>query len=221
MKIIKMILKYKRNQDETLLKDIITLFGALKQSYINKVPLIYKEDFNQELNILIYKIINRFKFIKYVNEINDLFNSKITSIYSLNNFVSEYGNIKFHKALTTSNSRKKLINKYNLFYNENQFIKYLNKSFNNKMVDYLRMYKSLFIERELFVLQLNLNSSFNIGKNNSFNNIHLTKKEIEFLNNFIGENCIRTEKEVGKILGISQQAVNKRKSIIINKYRKL
>ena len=44
---------------------------------------------------------------------------------------------------------------------------------------------------------------------------------ITFLQNFILKDQIRTEKEVGIILGISQQAVNKRKKKYIDKFRHL
>lgn len=47
----------------------------------------------------------------------------------------------------------------------------------------------------------------------------MSDKEITFLKNFIDGQCILTEKEVGIKLGISQQAVNKRKKKIIEKYK--
>ena len=47
----------------------------------------------------------------------------------------------------------------------------------------------------------------------------ISDKEITFLKNFIDGQCILTEKEVGIKLGISQQAVQKRKKKIIEKYK--
>ena len=46
----------------------------------------------------------------------------------------------------------------------------------------------------------------------------LSKKELMFLNYFIENGIQLSEQEVAKKLGISQQAVNKKKKQIIKKY---
>ena len=47
------------------------------------------------------------------------------------------------------------------------------------------------------------------------------KKDYEFLFNFIENDTLLTEQEVAKKLGITQQAVNKRKKKICKKYKNL
>ena len=126
----------------------------------------------------IYKVINKFK-IKTLN--NDL--------TYLNNFIDKY-QIK-------NNLQIDLLYEYNLFCNENQFRKYIDKT-------------CLFIKdnQKLFA---NINVLEDI----------LKKEEIDFISSFIEGGRILTQKEVASKLGISQQLVsyrfNKIKKKLINK----
>ena len=92
----------------------------------------------------------------------------------------------------------------NLFYNENQFIKYIKVSLRNIYLDYLRKTKIELLENNDLIEDKENNSL----KNMSFD--QLSDEERAFINLFIEDKKIISERKVGEKLGISQQAVHKK-----------
>lgn len=93
--------------------------------------------------------------------------------------------------------------------NEYQFIKYIEKTVHNCYIDFLRQLRRKVI--------LNTNDIEDVKSEGNRNNYSLTNKERDFLNLFYKDGQALTEKEVAKKLGISQQAVSKRKRKIYQK----
>ena len=117
------------------------------------------------------------------------------------------------------------ISEYNYFYNENQFIKYINKSIKSTYIDFLRTNSHYFYELNISIdkyddFEYNYNTNYYEAFYNIISNYELSKEDIDFLKLFIEEKEILTEKNVGVKMGISQQAVNKRKRKIIDKINK-
>lgn len=208
-KLIKNIIKYQESKEEYLFNNIIKDINYIIKKHLNKVDSNYKEDIYQEILMSIYKVINKFK-IKTLN--NDL--------TYLNNFIDKY-QIK-------NNLQIDLLYEYNLFCNENQFRKYIDKTCLFIKCKYIRDN-----EKHLNKVSLNTIVEENIElidlvKDNQklFANINvlediLKKEEIDFISSFIEGGRILTQKEVASKLGISQQLVsyrfNKIKKKLINK----
>lgn len=107
------------------------------------------------------------------------------------------------------------INKdYSHISNENQFIKYIELTIKNTYIDYLKKRR----RQEIFIEDLDVVED---KKDEiSYDENILTEEDKNFLNLFSKNGQALTEKEVGVILGISQQAVNKRKQKIYQKIAK-
>ena len=107
------------------------------------------------------------------------------------------------------------INKdYSHISNENQFIKYIELTIKNTYIDYLKKRR----RQEIFIEDLDVVED---KKDEiSYYEDILTEEDKNFLNLFLKNGQALTEKEVGVILGISQQAVNKRKQKIYQKIAK-
>ena len=61
-------------------------------------------------------------------------------------------------------------------------------------------------------------SDINVCKEIELRNIKMSEKDYNFIKLFHNDCKRMTETEVGRVLGISQQAVNKRKNRILKKY---
>ena len=138
----------------------------------------------------IFKVVNNFK-IKTLN----------ADLSYIDNFKEKYKNeINYN-----------FEEEYNLFCNENQFRKYINLLCKNKVIDFIRK------EKQENIISLNSLVNENtelleLIKEKEIKDIKIqySSKDLEFLNNFIEDNRILTQKEVAKKLGISQQAVSKK-----------
>lgn len=110
---------------------------------------------------------------------------------------------------------------YNLYINELELYKFINKTIDNHINDYFRSRKIRKKENTNFLKNKDDNIILLLVNKYKYSHDPKIIKMITFLQNFILKDQTRTEKEVGIILGISQQAVNKRKKKYIDKLRHL
>lgn len=112
----------------------------------------------------------------------------------------------------------KIIDNIPLEENGKQFTKYIEKTIINVYYDYLRkrMRKKKTIEKTEKIKKSKkqkINLEYLISKG-------ISNKDIEFLKLYYKDAKILTDKEVAKILNVSQQAVNKRRLRIYRKIEK-
>ncbi len=101
-----------------------------------------------------------------------------------------------------------------MFCNEIQFIGYLNRVFGGKVSDYFRKRRR----------EINSDVRLYFDAFSSETRLYpharmLSDEDVGFLKRFIRNGRVLSETEVGKQLGITQQAVNKRKKRIAVKYK--
>lgn len=103
--------------------------------------------------------------------------------------------------------------KYNLYCNQNEFIKYIRISLKNFLIDLKRKEQ---INTKIIYQDLTLIDNYiNDNKFKIEYTLNLTNSQKEFVFLFIGnDGNILTDSQVAKKLGITQQAVNKRKQKI-------
>lgn len=189
--IIKLVIDYQKTNDEKTFDRLLKVFDNLINKYVKLSKNKDFEDIKQELIMVLYKIIKHFK-IK---------NHEISQFY-LEKFKTKYQITKFD------------YKEFNLFCNENEFLKYVEVSFRNHLISYYR--KQTKEECIEFVEDLEDYPDIISYEDIKF---ELNQQEMAFLSLFIENNHLLTEKEVAKKLGISQQAVSKRKNKIIKKYK--
>ena len=120
------------------------------------------------------------------------------------------------------------MDEFNLFCNENQFIKYLIISFNNNVKSFNDQYRkeqpskpislNLMINDEIEYIDLIKDETKNFK---IFDENLLSKKDKTFLSLFFENNTILKGVEVASKLGITQQAVSIRLKRIRKKYYKI
>lgn len=189
-KLIKNIIKYQQTKENDTFNKIIKDINYIINKNLKKLDKEYKDDLKQEILMSIFKVVNNFK-IKTLN----------TDILYIDNFKEKYKNV------TNYNMEEE----YNLFCNENQFRKYIDILCKNKVIDFIRK------EKHENVISLNnlvdeKNELLDMIKDEKIKEKEITfsSKNLEFLNHFIENDRILTQKEVAKKLGISQQAVSKK-----------
>lgn len=189
-KLIKSIIKYQQTKDDDTFNKIIKDINYIINKNLKKLDKEYKDDLKQEILMSIFKVVNNFK-IKTLN----------TDLSYIDNFKEKYKNV------TNYNMEEE----YNLFCNENQFRKYIEVLCKNKVIDFIRK------EKHENVISLNnlvdeKNELIDMIKDEKIKEKEITfsSKNLEFLNHFIENDRILTQKEVAKKLGISQQAVSKK-----------
>lgn len=205
--IIKLVKEYKRTTDDEIFEKIVSEFQALFLKYLKGIPKFYKEDVYQEMLFILFKVINKFEIEE--KTIDDKYSAKLIQKYKINN------------------ENQITYEELSLFYNENQFIKYLDKALNNKIISFFRENKE-----ELYIKKINLNDiiyeniemidtipDLSTAYESPFDKYDFDEKEMMFVNSFIEKGQIILEKEVAKKLKITQQAVNKRKRKLIDKYK--
>lgn len=228
--IIKLVIKYKNQNNDLYFEEIINKFKPLISFYIKKVSLFYRDDLYQEILITIYKIIMNFQINNFNEDllldflldknIKDLSNKEIKYILQ---FINNY-----KKDSISSENKEMIIKEFNLFNNQNQFILNIKKGILSTYINYIN---STYFKYSKNKVSINKLSDLNdegldfiiddstIYKSTLLDNLNLNKSEISFINAFIERGQVLSEKEVGKKLGISQQCVNKRKKQIIEKYK--
>lgn len=189
-KLIKNIIKYQQTKENDTFNKIIKDINYIINKNLKNLDKEYKDDLKQEILMSIFKVVNNFK-IKTLN----------TDLSYIDNFKEKYKNV------TNYNMEEE----YNLFCNENQFRKYIEVLCKNEVIDFIRK------EKHENVISLNnlvdeKNELLDMIKDEKIKEKEITfsSKNLEFLNHFIENDRILTQKEVAKKLGISQQAVSKK-----------
>lgn len=153
-----------RYSNEVIFEDIYIELEYLMKSYIFKVPLNNRDDFNQELLSVLYRVLQVFE-LKNNIDYEKVKSIKISKIYNIDDIIKIYDN-KYFNAFVSKykpelyeidfqniNNIDLLIDEFNLFCNENQFIKCLNISLKRK-VD---LFNSQYRKEQLFKpLSLNI-----------------------------------------------------------------
>lgn len=244
-KLIKLILQFKEcencNQysNDILFEEIYIELKYLIKSYICKVPIDNRDDFKQELLSCLYKVLQVFKLQNNVD--NGIIKSiKISKTDNINDIIKIYNN-KYFKAFVNKykqelqeidfknlNNIVLLMDEFNLFCNENQFIKYLIISFNNNVKSFNDQYRkeqpskpislNLMINDEIEYIDLIKDETKNFK---IFDENLLSKKDKKFLSLFLENNKILKGVEVASKLGITQQAVSIWLKRIREKYYKI
>lgn len=224
--LIKMVVRYKECCDEEVLNNILKAFEPKIKYYINNVinngidKKDNKDDLIQEIKIKIYESLSKFMirdvdinydtFVNNLNERKKSNDSKIEINKYIDNFYNEY------KELILNNyDYYNLYYEYKLFCNENQFKKYVDTVINNLIID---LYRKSNRRREQDKNMESYYSDINVCKEIELRNIKMSEKDYNFIKLFHNDCKRMTETEVGRVLGISQQAVNKRKNRILKKY---
>jgi hypothetical protein len=138
-------------------------------------------------------------------------------------FNAKYGDDLFRTAYLDKERMNLFVNELILFCNENQFIRYITKTFQNIYVDFLRKHyyeiNNCYINFD--TMKIETNQVYNNCFNNSlfYDAFDFEEEDLIFLKLFIENGNVLSEREVGIKLGISQQAVNKRKKSIYKKYQ--
>ena len=224
---IKLVIDYQKNQDNDIFEKLVEQLKEILRFKFYKIPLKDHDDLYQEMLIGLYKLINKFKvydiyklnkeiftndlYLKYIEYGVDFIKEECEINY-LDGFIDKYDDDLFIDSFKNDLSKELFIYEYNLFCNENQFKKILILKCQSIYIDYLRR-KKLNISDELIAD----NTIFEIP---STDINKLTKKDQDFLNLFLKDNKILTEQQVANILGVTQQAVNKRKKSIYKKLNK-
>ena len=215
--LIKLILQYQNSNSDEIFEKIVNKLMNLIKFYSNKMKK-NKDDLYQELLMKLHYVTTKFQIIDYYeksNEINlNLIKEKIIRDKYINGFILKYGEDYFDNSFKNKENLENFLMEYNLFCNENQFIKYLNKTFKNTVISFYKKESANQIRENIDYILINENIKEN---NEKINWDEMTSKEKKILEYFYIFN--KTEKEVSSIIGISQQGVNKRKRKILEKYK--
>lgn len=252
--IIKLVIEYKTSKSDFIFEDLVHELSQTINRNKNMVPQYHRDDFSQELLECLVDVISKFQ-IKKVNTIsisllnennyNLLCNHEFKNINTvfqnryISGFVHKYGIGLILSAFESDENSIAFLFEFELFCNENQFIKYVNTAFFRKVKQFYRKLKreKIFkfsslnktINDDIELLELIEDVTEDDEKNIFYDETVLTEEDRKFLHLFHTENRINTEKDVASILGVSQQAVSAklkrlRKRYIKafhNKYRKV
>lgn len=242
--LIKQIEEYQKTKNEYLFEDLINKLNANIEYYIRHIYYEFKDDIKQEIYFKILDLLNN----KYVIKRNSEFDLSVLNIdnfneMSVNNFenvnevlgleyancfINKYGNELLSLACFYDDYKLIFLEEYLLFINENQFIKYFRKTVQNLLINF-----KLKQSKENKIITKNLNEQISedlemidtVIDNSTLSKIDpfdcFSKDDKEFIYLFIDNGMLLSEQEVAKKLGVSQQAVNKRKQKIKKKYFKV
>ncbi len=214
-KLIKMVIEYKNNKEDILFNKIIEELRGKIINAESKVNAKEKDDYHQQLLFRIYKLINKIKILQLEKEEAK---KRITFFDFL-----KITNLKEEDVINNAEN----FNNYNLFNNEVQFLSMLKTMENNLYKDYKR---KMFKETRFVPLDITHEYIFKLEKKEYslkehlieiINKYLLSEQESQFLLCFIENNEVLDEKTISLKLGITQQAVNKRKKKILEKIRKI
>jgi len=204
-RLIKMVLCCKLSFKDELFNKIMLMLDKKIEYYVKDIETDDRDDVIQNIINKIYKLIHEFKmididleYIEFIKEFYKLKNNNETLIISLKNFYFAY-----EDNIDIIFNMNELYYEYNLYCNENQFKKYINKLCENSVNDYYREKNRNF---QIYNLYNDL-----ISMHNDLNKPKINRKDLEFINMFYNEDKRINEVEVSKKLGVSKQAINKRK----------
>lgn len=244
-KLIKLILQYKEYKNcneysnEVIFEDIYIELEYLIKSYVCKVTINNRDDFNQKLLSVLYRVLQVFE-LKNNIDYEIVKSIKISKIYNIDDIIKIYDN-KYFNAFVSKyklelyefdfqnvNYIDLLFYEFNLFCNENQFIKYLNVSLKRKVYSFNSQYRkeqlnkpislNIMINDEIEYIDL-INDE--IKSFHKFDESLLSKRDKKFLSLFFENDEKLKGVEVANKLGVTQQAVSVRLKRIREKYFKM
>lgn len=197
--LIKKVIKYQKiykkyhYYDSELFKEIALFFEPLILKILKKIKNKINKDIYQEMIIKLNYLIIKFDIKKYDYDIK-----------YIKNYIEE----------KKTKKEKIIYYEYNLFCNQNQLLKYVKRSLLNFVIDIVRKNereKKKIILKDFRVID-NYEKEINFKKDPLEK---LTNSQKEFVFSFLDkDNNVLSERDVAKKLGITQQAVNKRKAKI-------
>lgn len=187
-KLIKLVYSYQQCKNDDTFSEIVEILNPIIKHQINNIPLFDQEDVYQEILMKISERIFKFDLINYP-----------TSNQYIDNFKTKYKIIK-----------EEFDNEYRLFCLENQFIKYIIKICKSCISEYYRqnMHKTISLDQKVYEYNELSDTVCKSNKTGNFDYFKLTKEDQYLLDLLINKKY--TQKEIGQILGISQQAVCKK-----------
>jgi len=187
-KLIKLVYSYQQCINDDTFGEIVEILNPIIKHQINNIPLFDQEDVYQEILMKISERIFKFDLINYP-----------TSNQYIDNFKTKYKIIK-----------EEFDNEYRLFCLENQFIKYIIKICKSCISEYYRqnMHKTISLDQKVYEYIELPDTVCKFNKTGNFDYFKLTKDDQYLLDLLINKKY--TQKEIGQVLGISQQAVSKK-----------
>ncbi len=226
--IASLILEYKENQSEAILAQIYAILKPLILKYSKKVSVLYQEDILQELMMGTLSIIQQMKI--QVPEIEkeafmDIENQKNPSKKYYSNFVQEVEQHHLMHLLFADNYQK-ITELFHKFCIRNQFYYLLEQRYRSIIATFYRENSNYFYY-EIRILNVVEDSGLERidrlvsleHQKYDFERYGITEKDALFLKLFIDGNCILSQKEVAKKLGVSQQSISKRLKGLRKKYQ--
>lgn len=198
---------------------IIGILNGRRIREMSRVPSSFREDNSQEWLIRLFLLIKKFRILPCTME-TDLFFERIwisfnrKEISLFEKWIVKKGESALKEACANPRDAKKLIDEFTLFSNEIRFLHLLKRSSDFLYIDFLRKMNRR-AEIELTEVK-----EIEFERRNPCDFTFLEEKDRQFLFLFLGEDCLLSEREVAEKLGISQQAVHKRKARIVKKHRK-
>lgn len=243
--IIKLVIEYQACKSDLIFEDLVNELADSINGYKNKIPKYYRDDFKQELWECLFKVVNRFS-IKRIKTISiSLFNKenfKLLERFEFKNvnevlrnkyvsgFIEKYGRELLVSAFKNDDKLILFLSEFELFCNENQFIKYLNITFDRKVKLF---YRDLKKNEDIKCISLNLNIANEIELLDLipeekadeeielfYDDTLLSNNDKMFLELFKEDDKIITGKDVANKLNITQQAVSSRLKRLKKRYIK-
>ena len=231
--LIKKVIEYKDTKHDHIFSEIIDELQGKIDFFCFKVDSKFKDDLRQDILLAIYDEICNFKIHeKSILSDKNCKQLKVEYMEAKNetyfrNFINKY-NLKEIDLINSS--VEKIIDflyEYYLFKNENEFKKCITSICYRKSVDayekskkynynIISLNKVINDEIELIDLILDEKEDENDFK---VDMRFISQKDQKFLSLFIDNEKLLTESEVGKRLGVSQQAISKRLKRIKNNYK--
>lgn len=241
--VIKLVAEYQENKSDLIFEDLANELKDTINGHRNRVPQFYRDDFHQELLECLLNVVTRFNIKTIKNIPISLFNDKNLELLVKHNFknISEvlnnkyllgftekYGNDLLMQAFQNNDKLIFFLNEFELFCNENQFMKYINTSFDRKVKLFYRELKkdeknkcislNINVIDEIELLDLISVEASNEDVKLFYDETLLSEDNKRFLNLFIEEGNIITGKKVVTKLNITQQAVSSRLKRLKKKY---
>ena len=220
--LIKKVMVYKKSGDDVMFNEIVSCLESKIKYYLKKLNYSNigdKDDIKQEIIIKIYKVLNIFNirdidisYDVFVCELNEV--KKCNSVFRNNEYLYNFYN-EYKDIISDNFDYNNLYYEFKLFCNENQLKKYIDISIENLIKDLFRKSKKELVYGE------NIESNcddYKISKEIDLSKINMSEKDYNFIKLFYRNNRRLTETEVGNVLGVTQQAVNKRRNRIQRKY---
>lgn len=244
LKIVDLILYYKNSHNEKTAEEIIKIILPMITNKAKLVRSDYREDIIQDLKMNVFSVIElaiykkielpESLFIKdnlCLLETNNFSEETLNQVFKnkyIKNFIKEAGTDILKNAFISKKGYIKFKNNFEKFNFRNQFFNILSKRFDSVLATFYRNNMSYFTKEKIILNKLTEEGNEfidfipdNSPKKVSFEQLGMSKKDIEFLKLFIDGDKVYSQTEVAKILGTSQQYISKKIKEIRNKYKEM